>query len=461
MTHFLLRHKGPDAHGRVHPSIRNVHHSSLDLALKAAQSLGLSPQVRPYHARFVIDVWNEDHRDEVLVKRIDALLKTKYRNDLAKFIMETTQDELFPKRFIESIETRKLEISMRSISEHFKGSPFLAMQRYLQLKGRHELADQIRPFHFRQSPPHTWTDRATLHAILIKKIDQLLERKYQGRLDAMISQTNQIELFGNPLVETIDGMSFEVSMGQIGQIYRGSVYAALRDYLELKGLHELAESLKSYHLRQTQRGIWSQKAIRQEILVRKIDHLLQSRYLGDLAMLIGGVTCRDLFKTPLEEEVAGLPLSISMGNIGHRYGNSPYRALKEYLFLKGRPDLAEKLRTYHLLYSAKGTWFSQAIIDEVLTKKIDQLLGTKYHGDIEQLIAHTNQIELFRTHLMDQVEEISLPVSMIMVSQRFHGSTALAIRRYLQLKEIETPPILLKHLKRLLLRHERPVKLIR
>jgi hypothetical protein len=451
MTHFLLQHKGPDGQGRVHPVRKSVHHANLEAALTAAQSLGLSPKVRAYHARFVINVWNEENLNEVLLKRIDTLLETKYQNDLAQLIMETTQDELFPKRFIESIGTKKLEISMKSLFEHFKGSPYLALKKYLQIKGRNELDEQIRPYHFRQSPTNTWTDRTTLNSILIKKFDQLLEGKYRGRMDEMISQTNQIELFREPLIETIDGMNFQVSMGRIGQIYRGSVYAALKDYLELKGLHELAESVKPYHLLQTQRGIWSQKEIRQEILVRKIDYLLRSRYLGDLAMLIGETNCQELFKTPLEEEIAGLRLTISMGNIGHRYGNSPYRALKEYLFLKGRPELAEKLRTYHLLYAAKGTWFTKAIIDEVIIKKIDHLLSTKYHGDIEQLIARTNQIELFRTHLMDQVEEFSLPVSMAIVSNRFHGSTALAIRRYLQLKEMDAPPILLKRLKKLLL----------
>ncbi len=452
IAEYLLRNRGPDNQGRVHPVKKSIPISTLETAITAARNLGLSPHVRPYHARFVINVWSEETLNEVLLKRVDQLLQSKYQNNLERLIAETNQDELFPPRFIEIVESKKLSVAMKSAYEHFKGSPYLAITKYLQLKGQSELAQHLRPYHFRQSPTNTWNNPETLHAILLKKIDHLLEEKYQGKLDALLSQTNKRELFQEPLIETIDGMNFQVSMGRIGQIYRGSVYAALKDYLELKGLHELAESVKPYHLLQTQRGIWSQKEIRQEILVRKIDYLLRSRYLGDLAMLIGETNCRELFKTPLEEEVAGLRLTISMGNIGHKYGNSPYRALKEYLLLKGRPDLAENLRTYHLLYSAKGTWFTTATIDEVLVKKIDQLLFTKYQGNIEHMIERTTHIELFRTHLMDQVEELSLPISMAAASHRFHGSTTLAIRRYLQLKDMEAPPILRKRLKKLLVR---------
>ncbi len=451
ITQFLLRNRGPDAQGRVHPLKRNIPISTLIAAMTSAQALGLPTSVRPYHARFVIDVWNEETRNEVLLKQVDRLLETKYRQNLARMIMETGQDELFPTRFEETIGTKKLSVSMKSIREFFKGSPYLTIKHYLHLKGWNQLAGQIRPYHFRQSPTNTWTDEETLHAILIKKIDQLLEEKYHGKVDALLSQTNKRELFQEPLIENISGLKLEVSMGRIGQIYRGSVYAALKDYMKLKGLNELAAAVKPYHLLQTQRGIWSQKEIRQEILVRKIDYLLRSRYLGDLAMLIGETNCQELFKTPLEEEVAGLRLTISMGNIGHNYGNSPYRALKEYLNLKGRPEIAEQLRTYHLGYSSKGTWFKRDVVDEVLVKKIDQLLKTKYQGDIHKLILRTNQIELFRTHLMDQIEELSLPISMARVSDRFHGSTALAIRRYLQLKQIEPPPVLLQRIRKLLL----------
>jgi hypothetical protein len=104
-----------------------------------------------------------------------------------------------------------------------------------------------------------------------------------------------------------------------------------------------------------------------------------------------------------------------------------------YLELKDRNDILSELKPYHLSQAGRGTYDDKSILDEVLTKKIDQLLKTGYGGDLFNLITQVTQKDL-KNPLRDTLMGRTVEVSLSQVENNFSNSTYEMFKNYFKIK---------------------------
>ncbi len=83
ITASIIANNGPDDEGRAHPWKKRIVYDDLDAALAVAHDKGFCKDVKPYHFRSTVSMYNHSWIvDEVLERKIDQLLKEKYKDDL-------------------------------------------------------------------------------------------------------------------------------------------------------------------------------------------------------------------------------------------------------------------------------------------------------------------------------------------------------------------------------------------
>ncbi len=369
--------------------------------------------LRPYHSFNAPEgTWNnQQFVNEVIVKKVNELLKTKYDGNLSRLISNVSARELFSEPFEDHVGSHVFTVSLGTLSgrPEFRGGRFPIIQRYLQATNQTAKYEGLRPYHLSRA---NWTDSRDIDDVIVKKVNQLLSR-YGGDLHRLIANTTQVEFFEEPLLDNIGGTIFEVSLQGLAKYlpHGPSPYDAIQRYLQIVGRSDEFAALRSYHMRQASPGTFDKPGVLDGLIVKKVNQLLESKYEGDLNRLISETNQDELF-SPLYEMVAGQPMEVSMGVLMVRIKGRPFLFLKRFLELTGRSNEASELRPYHLAKASKGTWRDEKLLDEAIVKKITQLLNQKYGGDIHQLIANTNAIELFTEPLIDTLGGQSIEVTL-------------------------------------------------
>jgi len=112
--------------------------------------------------------------------------------------------------------------------------------------------------------------------------------------------------------------------------------------------------------------------------------------------------------------------------------------LKRYREIKGLTEFAG-LKPYHRQSKvSQGSFNDPKVVDELLTKKIDQLLAQKFSGDHFRLLTEAT-IEDLLSPFIDKVGERPIEVSMAAVGKKFSDSPFAMLKRYHRLIGREFP----------------------
>src|SRR5262249_24313895 len=149
------------------------------------------------------------------------------------------------------------------------------------------------------------------------------------------------------------------------------------------------------------------------------NQLLRDKYDGDIFRMIQEVEKRELFDEPLIDWLGGKEIPVSMGVISEKFGESPFLFMQRYLEKIGRQDLADQLKPYHMGHSPNNTWDDIDIVNEVVRKKGDQVVKTKFEGDLYRMIQEAEGKELFNEPLIDRLGDREIPVSMGSIGRKF------------------------------------------
>ena len=194
-------------------------------------------ELRPYHMRKAASGFYNDPAmvDEVLVKRIDSLLKqSRFNGDLVKLATEITLHDLLAP-LLDRVGERTVEVSMGSVGLKFANSPFAIVKRYAEIKGSKEL-DELRPYHMQVATSGTYDDAAIVDEVLTKKIASLLrDSRFNGDLVKLATEITQDELLA-PIQDRVGERTIEVSMSRVGTKFAGSPFAMVKRYAKIKGI---------------------------------------------------------------------------------------------------------------------------------------------------------------------------------------------------------------------------------
>ena len=303
---------------------------------------------KPYHMSKTSRGFYDDPRNvnEVLVKKIDQLLKDKYDGDLVELIHNTYAEELIKSPLVEILNGKEIEVPMGTISINKDSNTLFKMvQRYIEIKDLKGF-ENFRPYHMAKASHRTYNGaegQKNTDEILVKKIEQLLKDKYNGDLVELIHNTNVEELINSPLVEILNGKSIEVPVSSVAVTQNcNTLYKMVKRYIEIKDLKGF-ENFMPYHMFHASNGFYNEQKNVNEVIVKKIEQLLQENYNGDLFELITNVTARDL-KSPLKDKLMERTVEVSMGSIGIKFKSSTYEIIKHYFKLKGKPFLYTRSR---------------------------------------------------------------------------------------------------------------------
>jgi len=433
---FLLTNIGLDENGRGHPTKIRLQCTDLEEAIQLAESEGLPEGLKPYHVKSTYHVWeNESYVDEVLVKKVNQLLEQQYNGNLVDLITNTNQKELLLSPLVDKLNGKEIEVSMGSIANKSNNSLFEMICKYIELQGLEKDFWGIRPYHLKVTSMGTLDDQKNVDELLTKKVNQLLEQQYNGNLVDLITNTGLSELL-SPLIDNLNGKEIEVSMKSIGHGYfNGSPFEMISRYIELQGLEEEFLEVKPYHLKRARIKTLDGQEVIDEILTKKMDQVLTQKYNGNLVDLITNTNQNELL-SPLIDNLNGKEIEVSMGVVGHHINNNTFEMICKYIELQGLEKDFWGIRPYHMNVTSSGTFDDQRIVDEILAKKIDQLLEQKYGGDLVNLIVNTNQEEL-RTPLVDRLNGREIEVSMGVTLNKFKSSPFEMISRYIELQGLE------------------------
>jgi predicted thioesterase len=411
--------------------IKNFDQSPFEMITRYIQLKGLEKRffgIRPYHLKNAsVDTYdNEQIVDELVAKKVDQLLETKYGGNLVKLITGTSANELSGE-LTDYLDGQEVKVSMETLVHHkFTGSPFKMITRYIQLKGLEERFLGIRKYHFAQSGE---SGEGTADELLVKKIDQLLEQeRYGGNLVKLITNTGIGEL-SSELTDYLDGQEVKVSMHRIAAKFNYSPFEMITRYIQLKGLEERFLGIRPYHIDKASGGTYRDGKIVDELVAKKVDQLLETKYGGNLVKLITGTSVDEL-SSELIDYLDGQEVKVSMETlVHHRFTGRPFEMVTRYIQLKGLEKRFWGIRPYHF---AKSGRYDERTVDEVLVKKINQLLEGEYFGDITKLTAETGAKELFAP-LIDYLDGQEVKVSMGVVAVRHSHSPLGMINHYKQL----------------------------
>jgi hypothetical protein len=378
---------------------------------------------------------------EVMVKKIDQLLETRFDGDLFELIIGINSDDM-ESPLIDKLDGREVRVSMGRPLFKCGGSFYDAVSLYVEQKGLGERYGNLRPYHFLRSNPSTFEDPVLVDELVLKKIDQLLDsERYAGNLLKLITESDFDELLG-PFVDELDGREVGVSMHSAFRRCDCSVLNMLNRYFRLKDQQDPGTSnlqgrfanLRPYHFMRTRRKTYDDPAFVEEVVVRKLDQLLDQNYGGDLFSMVVGLKCDEL-QAPFVDELDGQEVKVStqqaLDNVGE--GTTRYNVLSHYIQLKGLEHRFGNLRPYHLLTTGTGIYSDPAMVDEVLVKRIDQLLERDYGGDMDALVSNISYKQMI-TPLVEELDGHRVEVSTAAVCVKHSNSPLSMISRYAELK---------------------------
>jgi len=311
-------------------------------------------------------------------------------------------------------------------------SPFLLVSRYIKKKDLEKEYCDLKPYHFKQTPRSAYKGQSTADDLLVKKIDQTLERKYDGDLGALIVATNQQELL-SPFDDVLHGQHVDVSMGVIGHKFGESPFLLISRYIEKKELSDKFGSLRPYHFKMAAIGTYDDQTVVEEVLVKKIDQVLEQEFEGDLFTLITNVYAENLL-SPFKDDLNGQQVSVSMGAVSHKFESSPFLMVSRYIELKELQDEFSGIRPYHLKQSSKKSMEDKKIAAELLVKKVEQVYEKGGFEDMTHFISHVSSKDLFSPY-EDKLNGKPVNVSINALARTFGSSPFLMMKRYFSLKK--------------------------
>ena len=419
---YIIKNNGPDPDGRGHPFINRLSYKDLTDALAIAYEKKCCNNIKPYHFRYITGIYNNEWIiNELIEKKIDQLLKMKYRGDLVNLITEaSSKDILSP--FREDKDGKKIRIDLVKIVEKIANNtsrPYAIISRYIEIKGLEKRYKGLKPYHFTITSGGTYDDPDIVDELLVKKIDQLLEEKYKKDIILLIQNTNLNELL-TPFVDHLDGKSINVNMLTVAKKVNGkkqSPFSMISHYIKLKGLADKFKELKPYHFNRTSWKTYNNQKVLSNLLVMKIDQLLQDKYNGDLVSLIKRTTMEELF-SPFVDRLDGKPINVSMIVVRKKMlKNNKERGfsiISNYIKLKGLEKKYKGFKPYHLKVSPAGIYNDPKISNEVFKKKIDQLLSERYGNKLKRMLKEVTLTEMLGPYI-DYIDGKPIPVSMAMV----------------------------------------------
>lgn len=286
-----------------------------------------------------------------------------------------------------------------------------------------------RPYHFRASLG-VYDLPGMVDEVIRKKISRLLSQKYGGDLFSLLQNTYREELTA-PLVEEINGRTVVVSLETATRKIGRSAFPIISRYIELCGLAQEFWGLRPYHLARTSHGALDDPLIREELLGKKIDYLLRTKYEGNLVALIRNTSQEEMME-PIVDEINGHLVEVGVGTIVTMYRSSPFEMVSDYIRCRGLTERFRGLTSNHFRKAAAGTFSDPEVIDDLIMRKIDQLLSTKYES-LADLIQQTSRDELF-SPLIDEIDGQPLEISMQNLTTNLHFDRFSVISRYIELK---------------------------
>lgn len=404
--------------------------------LELSGTAELLRDIRPYFmATCGPGTWeNTQNVDEVLKAKVGQVLEKTYGKDLTRLCREATLTDFEPPCAFK-FGRGQVNVSTAGFINACDFSPQKILRRYLELTGHADLADELQPY--RRARAGQGTSRAGSDQLLTKKIDQVLAESLNGDLVRLCTEGTR-EMLETPLRDSFGGEEIFVSMGKLTMIFRSSPFRMIRRYLEITGEDRLAEDFRPYHLAQSAKGIWQDERYIDEVVLKKSRQLLNGRFGGDLFRFCTEVSMRD-YSEPLIDVLGEREMAVSMLGFINHFDGSPYRILKRFLELSGQSAMRDELRPYHMTMSPLRTWLDDDLVNEVIVKKIDQLLSTTFHGDLHALCAEANAKILFGP-LVETLagREISLSLGPV-ASTAFQNSPFAMLQRYFNVKGREFP----------------------
>ncbi len=427
----LKHHHGPDERGRAHKTRSKLPLLEVMLAIEAIQADGTLSWLRPYHLSPVPSgTWGERALvDEVLKKKCDALVRESFGGNVTKFCSEVAAEDLLSP-LQDAVGGRVISVSMGGLGSSFKGSPYEMTQRYLEVIGRKEEYNWLRPYHMSKAPRETWQNPEIADEVLKKKCDALVSKEFDGDLTRFCLEVT-LDHLRSPLQDAVGGGVVSVSMGGLGNSFNGSPYEMTQRYLEVIGRKEEYKWFRPYHMSKASLGTWQDAEIANEVLKKKCDALVRESFGGNLTKFCSEVTLEDLL-SPLQDAVGDAIIPVSMGRLGKSFNASPYEMAQRYLELIGRKDEYNWFRPYHMSRAPRETWQNPEITDEVLKKKCDALMRESFGGNLTRFCSEVTQDHLL-TPLEDAVGNTVIPVSMTGPGNSFKSSPYKMAQRYLEL----------------------------
>ena len=524
---YILANGGPDPDGKAHPDMGKMFVEDLEAAIKKIEKISkdeyvypdrraqavklIEGGIRPYHFKATQGVWKDaGYVAEVLEKKFDQLLGENFGGDLAEMIGGIGARDI-KKPLKDKVGERVVEVSMSAVAHSYGGSypmviAYLKIKadkydQELKIEGKdpkterniyREYQNGLKPYHMNKSL--AGTPEKYCEEILEKRIDLLVDGKFEGSVGRMLAGVTQEDLKEN-FFERVGDHDFKVPMSSVAvNSYRGSPYPMVIEYLRIKAdkfdqeqaekkdrgedvsssrniYREYQNGLKPYHMKTSPKGTIKQKRQEgleeqeevlknksEEILEKRIDLLVTNKFGRSVGRMLGEVIGDDLIEN-FFERVGDHDFEVRMSSVARSYGLSPYPMVIAYLRIKADKydeelvakkergeDVSDSrniyreyqngLKPYHMNQSPKGT--SEKYREEILEAGIDKLLEEKFGGDHRVMLAKIRTRDLIE-NFTERVGDHDFEVSMSSVLMSYMGSPYRMMKAYYAIKKRPFP----------------------
>lgn len=392
--------------------------------------------LKPYHMRFASkNTWTDPQlADEALEKKCDQILHSTCDNDLTRFCLQVSKDDLLTD-LKETYAGEEVSVSMESlIGRKYEGSSFLAVQRYLEIIGRADEYEWLRPYHARKAPQGTWKDQNIADEVLRKKFDALLREKFENNIPRLCCEITQEDILED-LKECHAGREISVSMIGLMKALDSDRYQMVQRYLHIRGLSAGYTWFKPYHMSRASPGTWEAPHFVDELVRKKCDQILTEHFDGDITRFCVEVSIEQL-RTPLKENYAGREISVRTQGVllkGSAFSASKYAVVQRYLEIIGKSDEYAWFKPYHMIKAPQGTWEQPDLVDQVLRKKCEALIRDKFGNDIVRFCCEVTQEDLLGD-LTENHAGREFSVSMLGALKSFNHSPYPIVKRFLHIR---------------------------
>jgi hypothetical protein len=195
------------------------------------------------------------------------------------------------------------------------------------------------------------------------------------------------------------------------------------------------DGIKPYHF-QIVRGIWKESRWVDEIVLKQVASIMESKYSWDFLEFCAGVQAKDLLK-PLSDTVGARCFTISVAQpLGDVCSSSPYLIAMRYLEITGQQEKYGELRRFHFNTASQGTFHDGNAAVEVVKRKIQNLLKEVYNHDFAKLCAQTTQEE-FMAPFLDPVAGRRMLVSVGTAAAHFDYSIYKMLHSYIKSENLK------------------------